>query len=134
MKNYRKGFTLVEILVVIAIIGILASITIASLNTARNKAKDAAVKEMVNSMRTQAEFGYNSSTGGYNGLCLDPVIVNLEQKIDLETGHPGQATCSSSNTKWIVKAQLVDNTYWCADSTGFSGPLAVAPVGMVCNP
>jgi prepilin-type N-terminal cleavage/methylation domain-containing protein len=43
MKN-KKGFTLVELLVVIAIIGILSSVAVVNLNSARDKAKVAAVK------------------------------------------------------------------------------------------
>ncbi len=42
MKN-KKGFTLVELLVVIAIIGILSSVAVVNLNSARDKAKRAAV-------------------------------------------------------------------------------------------
>lgn len=37
----RRGFTLIELLVVVSIIGLLSSVIIASLNTARSKARDA---------------------------------------------------------------------------------------------
>lgn len=40
----KKGFTLIELLVVIAIIGILSVVAVVNLNSARNKAKEAAAK------------------------------------------------------------------------------------------
>ncbi len=59
-----KGFTLIELLVVIAIIAILSSVVIASLNSARIKARNANRLSQIKEYKTALEFYYDKY-GGY---------------------------------------------------------------------
>ncbi len=62
----KKAFTLLELLIVIAIIGVLASIVMASLNNARVKARDSKRKQDLIQLRSAMEL-YNSSNNIYMG-------------------------------------------------------------------
>ena len=53
---YQKGFTLIELLVVIAIISLLSSIVMASLNSARQKARDAVRLSDIKQIQTAIEM------------------------------------------------------------------------------
>lgn len=63
-KLKARGFTLIELLVVIAIIGILSSVVLASLNSAREKSRDARRVSDINSLRVALEL-YFDSNGEY---------------------------------------------------------------------
>jgi prepilin-type N-terminal cleavage/methylation domain-containing protein len=64
--NNKKGFTLIEMLVVIAIIGLLSSVVIIGLSSARAKARDARRITDVAQLANWAEVNYKSA-GGYQG-------------------------------------------------------------------
>lgn len=144
-KSNKKGFTLIEILVVIAIIGVLASIVMSSVNSARAKAQDASIKANLNSLRIQAAV-YRSDNGDYGmstdnygdcnsgGLLVDPdieeIIVALREintyepvcilsdgDINTQDGDIGVMVKS-----WAISAQLSSNSNisWCVDSSGAS--------------
>lgn len=67
--NRKQGFTLIELLVVIAIIGILSSVVLASLNTAREKARDAKRISDVKQLQLALEL-YFDSNGMYPASTL----------------------------------------------------------------
>lgn len=59
--KHKKGFTLIELIVVIAIIGILSAIIIAFVTDARQKAKDAAIVQSLESIRNPAAFYFETN-------------------------------------------------------------------------
>ncbi len=61
----RKGFTLVEIMIVVAIIALLAAIAIPNLLQARITANTAAAKANVRALATAAETYSTANAGAY---------------------------------------------------------------------
>lgn len=61
MKLISKGFTLIELLVVVAIIGLLSSVALASLNTAREKSRDARRMSDLRQIQRAMEFYYDDN-------------------------------------------------------------------------
>ncbi len=89
--NSRKirGFTLIELLVVIAIIGMLSSIVFASLNTARQKGRDAKRLAEISELRKSLEY-YFSENGAY------PPSATLTNG-----NYPNTSWSNSSNASWL---------------------------------
>ena len=146
MKNFSKksslGFTLIELLVVVAIIGILAAVVFSSLNSARNKGNDAAVKANLRNATGQGEIFWNTNTASansYTNVCTNGVVggtlgvgsfvlaaakANGLASYATDPATPGgtltTATCNDSATAWAAEVPLKAGGMWCVDSTGRS--------------
>lgn len=100
MKKYirtqhNRGFTLIELLVVISIISLLSSIVMASLNTARSKARDTKRTEEVRQIQTALAMYYD--TYGY---------------------YPRSGECGATqpNAGWSNSVECLSNGRWLRDS------------------
>ena len=138
-KKKKRGFTLIELLVVIAIIGILATIVIVNVNSARNKAKDAAVKGSIDSIRVAAELFYDG-TGNqtYTNVCSDADVAKALTAAD-NNNSTEVTDCNSSATEWVACGGLAgDNVNdYCVDFKGnaksiTAGTCVVAWAATVC--
>lgn len=90
MLARNKGFTLIELLVVIAIIGILSSVVLASLNSARQKSRDARRISDINQIQLAMEL-YFDSCGQYP----DEGATALDLPVAGENSSP-TGTCGST--------------------------------------
>lgn len=64
IKNFSKGFTLVELLIVIAIIGVLSALLMANFIGVRQRARDAQRKADLRQIQSALEL-YRSDNGSY---------------------------------------------------------------------
>ncbi len=143
---------MVELLVVISIIGVLASIVIAATSSARNKAKDSRVSSDVKEMRNYLELkrvgdvydsvmvihaGPLSVNGDGLKYSSDPAenqlytdVANQTSSIFVITNNIG-----SSVTSYAIYGKLVSDPtkYYCMDSMGKTLPSDPSPLTSTCQ-
>ena len=93
MRNKQKGFSLIELLIVVAIILIIAAIAIPNLIRSRMAANEASAVAGLRTFNT-SEVVYSTTYGGFSAN-----LVNL---------GPGGTTCSSTTVPTATGSCLVD--------------------------
>ncbi|HEY9583515.1 MAG TPA: type II secretion system protein [Candidatus Paceibacterota bacterium] len=102
-----KGFTLIELLVVISIIGLLSSVVLASLKSARAKAKDSKRIQTLASIRNALEL-YHSSNNSYpqnfsaqNTMILWGNCATTPAGVDNSYSNPGPSWITGLSPTYI---------------------------------
>jgi prepilin-type N-terminal cleavage/methylation domain-containing protein len=133
--NKSKGFTIIELIVVIAIIAVLAAIVLVNVTQYINKAKDSAIKANLDTIRVNAAAYMADTTlgnGHFNGFLATVGYTNPQSAVN-SGGGAVTATCngtsstcattSTDGTKFCVSSTLATSatTHYCIDSDGKTG-------------
>ena len=135
----------------IAIIGILSSVVLASLTTARSKGQDAAVQQQMSAMRSQAELYFSSNGNKYSttagATCaaantlfaagatngLETLLKGVQKTSSAAFNNASLASATncgvtSAGDAWAVWATLPSGAgTFCVDSTG-SAKVTASPM------
>jgi prepilin-type N-terminal cleavage/methylation domain-containing protein len=109
MKRNNKGFTLIELMIVVAIIGILAAIAIPQFSSYRQRAQDSAAKSTLKNLATAQEDYYvqnetyaHALTGAGSvedsGYESDPNVLVTMQAADADSWSAIASHNNSTNT------------------------------------
>lgn len=122
IKKYFKssGFTIIELIVVVAVISVLAAIVVFSVTGFMAKGKDAAIKSNLSTALTDSVVFF-SANSTYTGLCAD-TTSGFRRAYDAAADLSRQERCyiNSTGTTWCACAMYLSNAnkYFCVDSVG----------------
>jgi len=132
-----SGLTLIELLIVIAIIGVLATVVLRSVNDARGGSADARVQSELDSISKQSLISFTSKNDfdavcGSNGATQDLVIARLLASVGVISGE--EPICNSTAQEFAVSAPLENGQFWCVDGDGVKKeiPNALTAVETTC--
>ena len=118
----EDGFSLIELLVVILIIGILAAIAIPSFLNQSRKANDASAKELARTAQTTMEAYANDHNGSTAGVGAPTDLSAIEKSINTSStngqAYLSTATGSANGYTVVATAAVTGDTFTIANNTG----------------
>ena len=142
----KRAFTLIELLIVIAIIGILASVVIVSLEGSQGKSSDEISKTELGQLRTLSAIAKSDDSSVSFAAFCDGTAPFQNVKVILDSVKDRQGTeqteCVDTATTWAAAFSLIetrsdttaaDRTIWCVDSTGYVGELKPAESSLLTS-
>lgn len=133
-NNSQKGFTLIEMLVVIGMIGVLAATVLTALAPSRAKARDARIISGLNQLSAIVEASFD---GNFYPASLPSTAAVTTVVADITTIATVAPTYNISATKiaFAISSPLASDAtqYYCVDSTGYRGSSIKKATSGVCQ-
>ena len=142
MKNQR-GFTVIELIVVIAIIAVLSSIVLVNVVQYIAKGKNASIKGNMATLLTNGATFYEKNLNSFNGFANDNAVgCGLSSPVKLAIEKSGGVLSCQVNvddaSSWCGCASLIpasdtpEDGVFCVDSTGVKKSV-VATCDLECD-
>lgn len=112
----KKGFTLIELMVVISIILVLASFLVPKLTAYKDKAKDTKAINTGKQIQVAAINSYNENNESFNSNNLKEDIetftgIKVDSASESKIGEAVDVSYKSDNENYIVQIDLEGNSY-----------------------
>lgn len=112
----KKGFTLIELMVVISIILVLASFLVPKLTAYKDKAKDTKAINTGKQIQVAAINSYNENNESFNSNNLKEDIetftgIKVDSASESKIGEAVDVAYKSDNQNYIVQIDLEGNSY-----------------------
>lgn len=127
MRSKREGFSLIELLLVIAIFAILVVLVIVAVRSISKRSQDVKIRSDVRQLRLLAEEVFDNAGASYEDWNTNPLVESQVGTLlqDIESAHAtaGSHTVLITNreTEYCISAELVaknESTHWCVDAAG----------------
>jgi type II secretion system protein G len=114
-NSIRRGFTLIEILIVVVILGILAAVVVPQFTNAADDANDAAVRSQLQTLRGQIELyrAQNSDDPDLNGTGWVDMIEGdylMNNPSNPLTSSATVAGTAAAGVGWVWRDKSATNT------------------------
>jgi type IV pilus assembly protein PilA len=129
----QKGFTIIELIVVIAIIAVLAAIVLVNVTSYINKGKDAAARGNMASLLTNSTVWFDANST-YVGFAASSGYTTISSALTASgMGYTAPVTNVSGTTAWCASIVLKTGSVYCVDASGNKKEGGSAcPVAAVC--
>ena len=134
--NKSKGFTIIELIVVIAIIAVLAAIVLVNVTSYINKGKNAAIKGNLATMMTNAAVYFDGSPASFGSTYVATTNVSVPEAAITSAGGTPAHFGLTTTQDWCACAMEVPTgatgTVFCVDGTGAKKETAATTCAAQC--